>query len=368
MRRTVLALALALSWSWAAAQIVVGQTAAFTGPEAASVKEMTDGAKLYFDQVNAAGGVFGEKIELVSLDDQGNPQKAAANARKLITENNALALMLTRGVATTQAVVPVAAQDHVPLVAPSSGAMALREPANPWVFNLRASSQEEAEHAVDHLVQMGMSRIGMAYSNDAYGMDARIGALRAFDKAHMRVAFALPYPAGRHADFSQVVLGVSKLDAQAVILIGPGQDVADATRALRLKGLPATVVTLSNNANGQFVKQMAEFARGAVVAQAFPDEHAMSAPLIKEAYAQANAKGIYELTPDMVEGYASAKLLVEGLKKAGKQPTRQKLHDALDSLGKINLGGMEVAFSPKNHAGSDFTDLAIVGPDGKFRR
>jgi ABC-type branched-subunit amino acid transport system substrate-binding protein len=144
--------------------------------------------------------------------------------------------------------------------------------------------------------------------------------------------------------------------------------VADATRALRLKGLPATVVTLSNNANGQFVKQMAEFARGALVAQAFPDEHAMSAPLIKEAYSLANAKGIYDLTPDMVEGFASAKLLVEGLKKAGKQPTRQKLHDALDSLGKINLGGMEVVLSPKNHAGADFTDLAIIGPDGKFRR
>jgi ABC-type branched-subunit amino acid transport system substrate-binding protein len=367
MHRLVVALGFSLLSSFAAAQIVVGQTAGFSGPEALSAKETTEGAKLYLDHVNEAGGVNGEKIELVTLDDQGNPQKAAQNAAKLITQDNVLALLLTRGVAPTQAVLPVLAQNHVPLVAPVSGAMSLRQPVNPWVFNLRTSAQHEGERAAAHLVHMGMNRIALAYSNDAFGMDARIGALRGFDKAHMRVAFALPYNAA-HPDFSQVVLGVSRLDAQAVILIGSGQAVADATRAMRLKGLGATIVTLSNNANAEFVKQMGEFARAAVVTQAFPDEHAQAAGLVKEAYSFANAKGVFELTPDMLEGFAGAKLLVEGLKKAGPKPTRQKLHDALDNLGRVNLGGMEVTYSPKNHEGSDFVDLAIVGPDGKFRR
>ncbi|MEO6016547.1 MAG: ABC transporter substrate-binding protein, partial [Polaromonas sp.] len=133
------------------AQILVGQTAGFTGPVAAGVKETTDGAKLYLDAVNAKGGVSGQKIELISLDDKFDPKLAAENARKLVEEKNVVALFLTRGTPHTEAVLPVIDKYGVPLIGPSSGAMVLHQPVKKHVFNVRATYQHEAEKAVTHL-------------------------------------------------------------------------------------------------------------------------------------------------------------------------------------------------------------------------
>jgi branched-chain amino acid transport system substrate-binding protein len=74
------------------------------------------------------------------------------------------------------------------------------------------------------------------------------------------------------------------------------------------------------------------------------------------------------VTPAMLEGYAGAKVLVEGLKRAGANPTRQKLRDALEGMQKVNIGGLDVSFSPNDHSGLDYADLSIIGQDGKFRR
>ena len=102
--------------------------------------------------------------------------------------------------------------------------------------------------------------------------------------------------------------------------------------------------------------------------QVFPYERSLSAPIVKEAYDLAVAKGLNEVTPAMLEGYAGAKVLVEGLKHAGANPTRQKLRDALENMGRVNIGGLEVNYSPKSHSGLQYADLSIIGPDGKFRR
>jgi len=142
----------------AAAQILIGQTSGFSGPVAAGVKEVSDGAKLYLDAVNAKGGVNGQKIELVAMDDKFDPKLAAQNAKVLITEKNVVALFLSRGTPHTQAILPLLEQYKVPLIAPSTGAMALHKPVNPWVFNVRATYQREAEKAVQHLATVGTTR------------------------------------------------------------------------------------------------------------------------------------------------------------------------------------------------------------------
>jgi ABC-type branched-subunit amino acid transport system substrate-binding protein len=169
-------------------------------------------------------------------------------------------------------------------------------------------------------------------------------------------------------DFTQIVAGVNKLDVQALILIGSAQAVSDGTRQIRLAGSKATIVTVSNNASSGFIKMMGDYARGTIVSQVFPYERSLSAPIVKEAYDLALAKGMTEVTPAMLEGYAGAKVLVEGLKRAGPKPDRQKLRDALERMGTINIGGLEVTYSPKSHSGLQYADLSIIGPDGKFRR
>ena len=367
MNRLVLALTLCLAAPLAVAQIVVGQTSGFTGAVASGVKENTDGAKLYFDHVNATGGVNGQKIQLVSLDDKFDPKLAAENAKKLITEHNATVLFLNRGTPHTQAIIPLLEQYKVPLVAPSTGAMVLHTPVHPWIFNVRAPYQKETERAVQHLVSIGVTRIAVAHVDDSFGADCATGALRGFDKAHMRAAFVLKFDRDK-PDFAPIAAGVRKLDIQALVLIGSAAAVTEGTRQLRLAGSKATVVTVSNNASGGFIKMMGDYGRGTIVTQVFPYERSLSAPIVKEAYDLALAAGMTEVTPAMLEGYAGAKVLVEGLKRAGKDPSRQKLRDALENMGRVNIGGLEVTYSAKSHSGLQYADLSIIGPDGKFRR
>jgi ABC-type branched-subunit amino acid transport system substrate-binding protein len=165
-----------------------------------------------------------------------------------------------------------------------------------------------------------------------------------------------------------IVAGVTKLDIQALVLIGPAPAVADGIRQLRGKGAKTTVVTTSNNASPEFIKLLGDAGRGVIVTQVVPFERSSAAPIVKEAYDLAAAKGISEVTPAMLEGFAGAKVLVEGLKRAGPKPTRQKLRDALDAIGRADIGGIEVKYSAQDHTGIEYTDLSIIGPDGRFHR
>ena len=158
------------------AQILIGQTAGFTGAVGAGVKETTEGARLYIDAVNARGGVGGQKIELVSLDDKFDPKTAAENARVLIEERAVVALFLTRGTPHTEAIIPLLDKHGVALVGPSTGAMVLHQPVKRHVFNVRSSYQREAEKAITHLATTGVKRIALVYADDSFGADGVAGA------------------------------------------------------------------------------------------------------------------------------------------------------------------------------------------------
>ncbi|WP_140626045.1 ABC transporter substrate-binding protein [Methylibium rhizosphaerae] len=359
--------AAALASFGASAQIVVGQTAGFSGVVAAGVKETTDGARLYLDSVNEQGGVNGQKIELVSLDDKFEPKLAAENARKLITEHKVITLFLTRGTPHTQAIVPLLAEYKVPLVAPSTGAMVLHQPVNPMIFNVRATYQREAERAIRHLSLIGLERIAILQVDDTFGADAVQGAQKGFEAVGKQPLLLEKFDRAK-PDYSVAAPKIAKADAQAVLFIGSGAAVADGAKALRDAGSRAQIVTLSNNASGGFIKQLGDNARGTIVTQVFPYERSLSAPIVKEAVDLMRAKGGAEVSPAMMEGFAAAKVLVEGLRRAGANPTREKLVTALNGIRKLDIGGMEVSFSPGDHTGLDYADLSIIGQDGKFRR
>ena len=127
------------------AQLLIGQTAGFTGSVAASIKETADGARLWIDAVNAKGGVNGQKIELVQMDEKFDPKLTLVNATKLVEEKKVLALFLTRGTPHNEGIIPLLEKEGVPLIAPSTGAMSLHKPVHKQVFNVRATYQREAE-------------------------------------------------------------------------------------------------------------------------------------------------------------------------------------------------------------------------------
>lgn len=349
------------------AQLRIGQPSGFTGSAAAGVKENTDGAKLYIDSVNRHGGVHGQQVELITMDDKFDPATTATVARALITEKNVLALFLNRGTPHSQALLPLLAELRVPLVAPSTGAMVLHDPVNPWVFNVRAAYQREAIKAIHHLTSLGMTRIAVLQTDDSFGADAAIGAEKGFASAALKPVLQQKFPREK-PDLTDLAAKVKLSDAQAVFYIGSSVSVANGIKALRTAGLTVQVVTLSNNASEGFIKALGEHARGVIVTQVFPNERAVNYRLIKEAQEMAKAKGLTGVSPAMIEGFAAAKVLVEGLRRAGPKPTPSSLRDALEGMQKFDLGGLEVSYSAGDHSGLDFADLSIIGADGKFMR
>jgi branched-chain amino acid transport system substrate-binding protein len=370
LRRVLGAVGLAAALVWPAAawpQTRIGQTAGFSGPVAAGVQETTDGAKLYFDAVNAKGGVNGQKIELVSLDDKFDPKLAADNARTLANDPRVVSLFLTRGTPHTQAILPVLAEARLPLVGPSTGAMVLHRPVNPWLFNVRATYQREAERAVQHLSLIGMDRIGVLHVEDSFGADLLEGAQKGFSSVGKTPLFVEKFDRAKW-DFSAIAPRIAGSGAQAVLFIGSGVAVADGLAAIRKAGSRAQIITNSNNASGGFVKSLGANASGTIVTQVFPNERSLSVAMVKEAADLARAKGLEGVSPAMLEGFAAAKVLVAGLQRAGANPTRTKLRDALEGLSRLDIGGLEVGYGPADHTGLEFVDLSIIDSGGKFRR
>lgn len=366
-RATIAAIATLPLAGAATADIQIGQTAGFSGPQASSVKEVTDGAKLWLDHVNAKGGNHGQPIRLESLDDKFDPKQAGENARVLIEGKNVVAMFLTRGTPHTEAVMPWLDKHGVPLIGPSTGAMLLHKPLRKHVFNVRSTYQSEAEKAVAQMIALGVRRMAVIHVDDSFGADAALGALKGIDAAGLKPILVEKFDRAK-PDFSGIVLRVVSANADGVVLIGSGAVAADGIKAMREAGSTAQVITLSNNASGGFIKLLGANARGVIVSQVFPDERALNLPMIREAQKLAREKGIAELTPAMVEGYAAAKVLTEALRRAGPKPTRASVLTALDGMRNFDLGGLVISYSPEDHTGLDFVDLSIIGQDGRFWR
>lgn len=214
--RMALAASLASCGLASQAQILIGQTVGVTGPVAATVKEAVEGAQLYIDSVNAKGGIRGEKIELITLDDKFDPKLAAANAATLIVEKNVVALFMNRGTPHAQAIMPLLAQHEIALVAPSTGAMVLHKPVNKYIFNVRSSYQREAEKAITHLNTLGMKRIAVVHVDDSFGTDAYSGASKGFEKAKLQ-PLAIIKADRKKPDYPVIVPEVIKSNAQAML-------------------------------------------------------------------------------------------------------------------------------------------------------
>jgi branched-chain amino acid transport system substrate-binding protein len=352
-----IALFLAAAGHTGYAEILIGQTAGFTGPVAAGVKETTDGAKLYLDAINARGGVNGQKIELISLDDKFDPKLTVENTRELIEARGVVAMFLTRGTPHTQAIIPLLDKYNVPLVGPSTGAMVLHQPVLKNVFNVRASYQREAEKAITHLSSMGITRIAIVYADDSFGADGVAGAQKGLDKARLKPALLEKFDRSK-PDFAPIGTKIVQANAQAVMMVASGGAVLDGLKIFRAAGSTAQIITLSNNASTGFIKSLGNLGNGVIVTQVFPSERSIAYPLVKEAQEMAKAKGQNDVSPAMLEG----------LRRAGVEPSREKIRAALEGIRKFDIGGLEISYSPEDHTGLDFADLSIIGSDGKFKR
>ncbi len=346
-------------------EILIGQPADLSGPQKASVKEMTDAARAYFDKVNKAGGVNGSRITLLSVDDGFDPKKSAAVATELI-QKNVLLLALGRGTANAEAVMKVAQESKVPVVGYVGGSLVLHTPPKRYFFNLRPPYRLEAERAIGQLVAQGSSRIATAYTDDAFGKDAVEGFKDGMKAAKLEAAAVVTIPRGETKVDDQVAK-IMAAKADSVVGICIPKVCAAMAKTLRSAGYTGKFLSLSNTSATSYVTELGEAARGVIVTQVFPAPDSVAVALSNEFQKLADEYK-FEKSYTSMEGFINAKVIVEAIKRAGANPTREGIVKALETMRKYDMGGYVLTYGPDDRSGSDVVNLTIIGRDGRFMR
>ncbi len=344
--------------------ILIGQSAALSGPAEQLGNEMKAGAEAYFNMVNQSGGINGRKIKLISVDDGYEPDKAAANTKKLIEEEKVLALFGYVGTPTSNAALPLFTAAKVPFIGAFTGAQSLREPFNRYLFNVRASYFDETEQIVAHLVQQGITKISVFYQNDAYGKAGLAGVERAMKKRKLEITNTATVERNT-TDVSAAVGTLAKSGTSVVIMISAYKSCAAFIKAMKLAGGLQQFWNVSFVGSKALSDELADEGIGVQISQVVPFPWSETSPIVREYQKNIGGRDKYSFTS--LEGYIAAKVLVEGLKRAGKSPTRESLVDGLANMGKADLGGFTVTFTPTDRNGSNFVDLTIISRGGKFR-
>lgn len=348
--------------------ILIGQTIGLTGTLAGTVKEMNEGAQAYIASVNKQGGVNGRKIELKILDDQYLPAKAAENAKTLIEKDRVFAMFQSRGTPQSLALFPALAAQKVPLIAPSTGAESLHAPVNRLVFNVRAKYQDEVIKGIEYFNTLGLQKIGLLTyeKEDALGKDGVSGFQKGMDKFKLKPAFIEIYPRLK-PNIEATAKSIVKSNPDALIIVSSGKNTVSVIKAIRANGGLMQIMTLSNNASRDFIGDMGADGVGLIISQITPPPDSEGSGLGKGLLAAQKASGT-TVSYAAMEGFMSAKVLVEGLRRAGRNLTRESFVRALESMQQIDLGGVFVSYSDKDHTGSSFVELTLIGKDGQYVR
>jgi ABC-type branched-subunit amino acid transport system substrate-binding protein len=348
-------------------RILLGQAAVLSGPAAQLGIQMRNGIKAYLDYVNERGGVHGRRLELVSEDDRYEASVAPLASKKLIEEHRVFALLGYVGTPTGAAHLPVVTQAKVPLVGMFTGAEILRMPLNRYVFHVRASYYDETEKIVEQVVSTGGKKISVFYQADSYGEAGRKGTEIALTKRAM-VIHSSGTVERNTLKVEEAVKAIHGSEPDAIVMVGAYAACAEFIRQMRKTGSGATFYNVSFVGSKALADALGNDGSGVAISQVVPFPWGTAVPVVKEYQSLAKKSGFADYNFSAMEGFLTAKVMVEALWRAGKNPTREGLVDALEKMQDVDLGGFYVSYSPKNHAGSKFVDLTIIGRNGKFLR
>jgi branched-chain amino acid transport system substrate-binding protein len=345
-------------------QIVLGQSAPFTGPAAELGIQFNAGAKLFFQLLNARGGIAGRDVQIRHLDDGYEPERCLANTRKLISEG-VTALFGFVGTPTSIAALPLATQAKIPFVAPFTGAMALRVPFNRYAFHVRASYNDETALIVAQQSKLGMKRIAVFYQNDAYGRAGLEGVTRALAALKLKPV-AIATVERNTVDVAQAVKTINASNPDAVVQVSAYKSCAAYIRAARKEGFSGMFYNVSFVGTRALQEELGRDGAGVVISQVMPSPYVPTLAIASEFQdAVRKSNGVVQANFSSMEGYVAASVMAEALRRANVAGTG--LVDAFESIGNQSFGGFPVSFSPTNHAASRFVELSVLTADGQVR-
>lgn len=343
--------------------LVLGQSAATTGPAAQLGIQMHHGAKLFFDQYNAAGG--GRPVEIRLLDDGYEPDRCRANTEQLI-KDEVFALFGYVGTPTSLAALPLVNAARIPFFGPFTGAEALRDPLSKWVFHVRASYYDETALIVRQLTSLGLKKIAVFRQNDSYGQAGLDGVVRALGPLSL-TPVAVGTVERNTVDVAASVKAIVPAMPNAVVQISAYKSCAAFIREARKAGYGGTFYNVSFVGTRALQDELKAEARGVMVTQVMPHPFSTTTGIARE-YLEAVQRGGGTPNYSSMEGYVAAKVFAEALRRAGRTVTRETLVSSLESLQRLELGGFSVSFGPRDHTGSQFVELTMLTEDGKVRR
>lgn len=347
-------------------RIVLAQSAAFTGPSAQLGIQFHQGAKLFFDQLNAQGGVHRKPVEIVRADDGYEPDRCAENTRKLLGDDP-LALFGYIGTPTSLAALPLAVAAKTPFFAPFTGAMALRQPFNRYTFHLRASYNDETALIVRQLTGLGLKKIAVFYQNDAYGKAGLDGVQLALAAQGMK-PLAEATVERNSVEVAGAVKKLLAVSPDAIVQIGSYKASAAFIRSAKAAGFGGTFFNVSFVGTQALADELGKDAAGVVVSQVMPSPYNAARPITREFVdAVKKAGNGHSANFSSMEGYLAAKVIAEGLRRGPAKTSVDGLIAGLEGLGSETFGGFTVSFSDKDHVASSFVELSMLTGDGRVR-
>lgn len=346
-----------------ASQILVGSCAALDGPARFLGLQTIIGATAYLKHINAEGGVYGRKIQLLAFDDGYEPAKAEFCFNRLLKEN-VFAAGFFVGTPTAAKYVPKAEENRLPIVGLFSGAQLLYVPLKHYVISVRASYFDETREQVENLWNtMGIHKIGIIYQDDAFGTAVLDGLQNALRKYH-----AAPTGLGTFerntVDVDKGLATVRAAAPQAVLLVGTYSPVAEIVKKAHAMGWNPLFLTVSFVGTEKFIAEAGKDAEGTIITQVVPPYTRTDFPTVAM-YRQVMSQYYPSEQPSFVslEGFVDAMVLVEGLKRAGKDLNREKLIKALESIENKDVGlgpRLVLKYSPTRHKGFDQIYTTVV--------
>ena len=336
-------------------EILIGSCAPLSGPQKDIGQAELAGAGAYIDYVNRElGGVHGRRIRIISYDDKFNPDEAIACFNRLVSDG-VFATSFIAGAATGIKYMNMAETDRVPLIGIASGTRSLYDPLKRYVFSVRATYDDETREETDHLWDdAGVRSIALVYQNSALGAAAMDGVVSSLSKRGAQLVSHTPISAaGTESEVEEAVRSLQTAHPEAVILALSYATAADVVRKAKAAGVQSIfVLTPSRDA---YVEKAGAAADGTIWALLLPPPSDQRRPAVRlfrklmAKYGAGSEAGIKQL-----EGFVHAMILVEALKRAGPEPTREKLISAVESLHDVDLElgkDFTLHFSPTNHQG-----------------
>lgn len=348
-------------------EIVLGQTAALTGPVAELGQEAAAGAKAYFDYVNAQGGVHGRKIKLITLDDGYNPQKAVANVKQLIEKDQVLSLFGVMGAPANMAIMPIVQQTGVPNFGPMTGMNLVRQPFNRLVFNVGSSYADELAKIVEHLQIRGITKIGVVVQDNPFGKEGLAALEQAMTARNMKLAGSASID-NDGIEASKAVDALIKVAPQAIVMITAGKASFDFIKTYNQRAVGMQFFALSVMASQAAIKALGKDGVGVVVSQNSPFPFSATSRVVQEYQHVMKKMDVKVWSFASMGGFITAKVMVDGLRHAGRNLSRERLIEALETMGKLDYDSVVVHFSKTNHLGYRYTELTVISKDGRFLR